>query len=80
METFSKTLPWEEEIDSDWLHSHLQALQMKPASPESSTKSMQIQVNDKRNANAPVKVEGTDATALYDTDENMCCMSFACNT
>ena len=41
---------------------------------------MQLWVNDKRNANFPVKIAGRNATALYDTSANVSCMSYTCYT
>ena len=37
---------------------------------------MHIRINDKRNANFPVTIAVMSATALYDTEANMSCMSY----
>ena len=40
---------------------------------------MHIQINDKTDANFPVKISGVNAVTLHDT-ANMSCISYACYT
>ena len=51
---------------------NFQALQDEPSA------NMQIQINDGRDENFPVKFMVVNSTALHDTGANVSCMSYAC--
>ena len=67
----------EGELGTEWFQVNLQALQVELSSLQEPANTLQIQIDEQKDANFPVKTVGIDVIASYATGANITCMSCA---